>query len=589
PACTAPPRAWRYFFLYDGSKVKEEGDPTRAGICYFYPAETDPDRQELLCGQIAGVARCLSEFSGSPPTLLRLRRLKFALEGDGDFLWALGCAAELPDVSCQRLLHHLVGFFRFYNGPVSLAYKNRAWGELGRKWDVYIRHIQNTTGDAHRIFQALGNLDKTQVEPLLLLKGALILQTCQRCPHVLAGCILYRGLIVSTQDGARTWAWGLAGHAVEADGSGFGSAVLGPGLPPDVRIVPVFLTRDEADALRAFPPERRRRSSPAPQADGGDDSPPAPPSPEPGGPRGTEVGRPPSPDPGPPPEDPGASAEAGRGRGAGAPSAGAPRDRDVGRRPETPESPGRRPEGDPGGHFPASPAPGRLPRSPGGERAGSEAGDPPAPLPPEGEGPPTPTPPAEAGRPRGPGSDAEGAAGGAALVKMSLYVHRVRGLVLTLLAERPLRADGAAAEEVVSGPGPAAGGRPGLSRGVPSVSPPLKYYSSLASLNGLEVHLRETWPRAQPFPARAAYSFAHHDRVRNVLTANLPRGPTAQDRHFLRAAGLAHADFARLPTLYEVTLRNASATVYACRNADGLCALSAKAKQKMMRHGVNLL
>uniref|UniRef100_A0A8C3MAX4 HPS4 biosis of lysosomal organelles complex 3 subunit 2 n=2 Tax=Geospiza parvula TaxID=87175 RepID=A0A8C3MAX4_GEOPR len=640
---------------------------------------------------MAGVVRCLTEISGAPPSLVRLRKLKFAVVVDGDFLWVLGCAVELPDVSCRRLLEQLIGLFTFYHGPVRGAYTVSSQEELSREWDRYIEHIQKNTSDLHRIFNSLWHLDKTKVDPLLLLKAALILQTCQRCPHVLAGCILYKGLIVSTQLPPPLTAKVLL-QGSESPGQGEpGAEELQepePLLPPGVRVLPVFLTAEEVSALRDFPVEWMARSPMSPAGPRGEESALCSQAvPESTGARENqaldgisvqESHKDPSGTPAPGDAvqlgSPASSLMDFSGMGAGTRNSSAANlsgaggeNSELSRKTSFPsesnteqlQSPsslqtectwttgpylegfsfpnpysweqesqdkGEAPvDSDVGhcasqnslsvSHSPAVPSPAQeLSRRKSSDQdkpwtvsqdrvsggSDSTAGDHvwgldcpgPAghtqphnrrqPLVPELQ---QALPSAPAGDRLCPGSwDRLGGTGGEP-AQLSLYVHSIQGLVLSLLAEERLCRDRSAVQDV--------------------------YHSSLASLNGLEVHLRETLPKDSSASARTNYSFTHYDRVQNVLTANLPHSPGPLERHFLRAATLIHSDFSQLPAASEVIIRNASTAVYACRNPvqetyfqqlgaplrnsgvpnphDSAFSLPSKAKQKLLKHGVNLL
>ncbi|XP_072332070.1 BLOC-3 complex member HPS4 [Scyliorhinus torazame] len=687
--------AWcNYFFLYDTSKVKEEGDPTRAGINYFFPSQTAVDQRELLCGQIAGVVCCITEISGSPPSLIRLRKLKFAIRVIGEYLWALGCVIEVPDVSCKRFLDQLIGIFTFYNGSNKHIYQMQEQEQLARQWDLYIEHIQQNSCGLHQTFNSLGNLNRTEVDPLLLLKAALILQTCQRCPEILAGCILYTNLIVSTQLPPAITAKILP-YRPSVNSQNVTERREDPPLPKDVTILTVFVTEEESAALRQFPvgwmqgvPEspkpdlievkaekrplsRTLSASPDPEEMNDEDrhseceTYTALENPHPSS---KNIDR---------PADSMDPAQNDQAELPTSPHALEVDDKSSGSAKSLPQN-----------KIPLSSIP--VTFSPPGnscfslkldeERTGTvrkevcdlyvelaeDANDrsieratryserisgpilnsvskctisdsPRGPLLSEYEtdagrnqNDPSVWPPltssievqtvssqqhkhvlhadtllshsalardshstALPAEYREEGVESEQTAApkkesldepkdGGNLVELNLYVHTVKELVMFLLAENGLRANPSAIEDV--------------------------YHSTLASLNGLEVHLSENLLNRN-FCNIFGHNFAHYDRIQHILTAQL--SPDPQKAHFIRATALTHTDLNHNSTTQEMIVRNASTAVYCCRNPaqethfqnlatparnsgipnprDSAFALPGRAKQKLLKYGVNLL
>ncbi|XP_034452283.1 Hermansky-Pudlak syndrome 4 protein isoform X1 [Hippoglossus hippoglossus] len=603
-------RRCTYFFLYDGSKVKGEGDPTKEGICYFYPEETPVDKQELLCGQLAGVGRCVSELSSSPVRILRLRRSKYAIRMKDDFFWALGCSVEVPTTSVCELLDQLINLFCFYNGSVRQSYQLNSQETLAARWGQYLSHLQPGSSEFHRIFSCLRTIDSTNVDPLLLLKAALILQACQRCPLVLAGCILFRGRVVSTQMTPKLTMKVMVHESETYSKRRNGSGASGRSGAA-VSSTTVFLTLSELQYLQSAPvdkdlsshstprrdaPQKKTRlsrtlsemassesdssdlgpsqspqkvsfspclsesdysvSSPAPSQSADPLNPP-PQSPEP--PFSNEQHSLETPD-----ESDYQSFHSNEGGDSQVHSKG---DGSVFEENSLLNGCGTEFDmrGAESGHE-ESHDDEEVVGDRGVDGCGSAHGhkaevhDPP------------------------PSSGASEDPEESPLIPMMLYLHRVKGLVLALLVDPPFLTDTASMEEV--------------------------YHSSLASLNGLEAHLRTISPGAPG--VLGPYIFAHFDCIQSTLTTNLSGRPGGAPEHpFVRATSLLHSHFCNTKTLQEAIIRSAGAAVYGTRSVaqetyfqqhggslrnsgipnhqDSAFSLPSKARHRLLKHGVNLL
>lgn len=91
-------------------------DTVMTSLTFTCFRQTPLDRQELLCGQLAGVSRCVSELSFSPVRTLSLRRNKFAVRMKDDFFWVSERTASPRRVSACISTWPLVLLWYFPTG-----------------------------------------------------------------------------------------------------------------------------------------------------------------------------------------------------------------------------------------------------------------------------------------------------------------------------------------------------------------------------------------------------------------------------------------------------------------------------------------
>ncbi|XP_028313330.1 BLOC-3 complex member HPS4 isoform X2 [Gouania willdenowi] len=523
------------FFLYDGSRVRGEGDLTREGICYFYPEQTPLDKQELLCGQLAGVGRCISEISLSPVRTLQLRNSKFAIRMSEDFLWALGCSMEVPTVSVCDLLDELISLFCFYNGPVRRIYQLNNRELLAARWAQYLSHLLSGSSKFNHTFSRLKTIDPTNIQRKIgpstfsssggAVSSTKVFLTSSELHYLQSSPVNKDFSHLTSHKDAPKKKTQLSRTLSDTPSTNSDLTNQCSSLLPQK----VSLNLDWSESEHSMFSSALGTSNPldrSPQSH-----------------KASHTNRKPS------GEEQLKELEQDiwlRDSEQSIRDSHHPTNKDTSFERVFDTRGCRNVES-------------QDDETAVGDRGGSCGSAPPF-------------------------SGAFDSLEDDSLIPMMLYMHRVKELVLALLVEPRFLSDTASMEEV--------------------------YHSSLASLNGLEAHLRAICPGAPVAPE--LYIFAHFDLIQHTLTSNLSGRPGRTPEHsFVRATSLLHSHFCNTETLQEAIIRSAGTAVYGTRSVaqetfyqqlgpslrnsgipnhqDSAFSLPSKARHRLLKHGVNLL
>ncbi|KAI8504952.1 melanosome assembly [Branchiostoma belcheri] len=267
------------FFVYDHSALVEEGDDLVDAIMFYHPKATPLNSQCALCGQLMGMVRCLEVISGAAPSVYHLQKCKIAVRHTGRFTLALGASADLPNAAVVKQLDNLYRIFAFYHGSLDAVLK-KCGGEkqpfllaMEQIWECYLPYIKHYSRVVPAIFDVIPSVPLPKSAGVLFLRASHILQSCQRKPGVLAGCLLYDSKVLCTQLSPELTSRLLLIRANQSNHPA-NEVETGFSLPFGVRILSVYLTKKEYRSFsnhsqKLFPTRQRHTQVSSFQSPGG--------------------------------------------------------------------------------------------------------------------------------------------------------------------------------------------------------------------------------------------------------------------------------------------------------------------------------
>ncbi|XP_045171553.2 uncharacterized protein LOC123533767 [Mercenaria mercenaria] len=195
------------FFIYDHNMLKKEEDDLKDAILFFTPDSYSIEDQCALCGQLMGISEFLkATISRSAPHIFRFEHDKFALKRTGAYTFVLKGGSFTPDSLLYTQLSSLYETFITYHGSIDslkLRCKESTVGflqELSNIWRTILQ-VSNVFQryNLEQTFQSLPYIQLPKSGSHLFLQASHLLQSSQRRPYVLAGTILYKNGVLSTQ------------------------------------------------------------------------------------------------------------------------------------------------------------------------------------------------------------------------------------------------------------------------------------------------------------------------------------------------------------------------------------------------------